>query len=523
MKKIIALLLAVLVVVGMFAGCNQNPTTQKPTKPTAGGDSLEFPYEVDENGNPVYGDLFKDDEVEWWISSNYDINSDMYVFKKLEELIGCKINVKCFDGEQYNIKISTALKASQLPDLCSLTIPYTVYNVYGDQGAFVNLIAPENLAKMPNFKKVMEIPEVIEQAEFYKSEAGGLYGFVRYNTERLVNYGWCYRKDIFEEHGIELWHDDESFLNVLRQLRELYPDSHPLTGASMFSAFNRIVNQHGLNSCTNAYDWEEGEWFIGATHEGYYETMMIFKTAWNEGLLDPDVFTNKTGDITAAIVAGDSFVYNSWIGYLADQNYAGKQIDPNFQVAYGPQVGDQKADQLPLVSATSCVINAQSDCIDACLAIWNAMYADEGRILTVGEEGVTYKMENGKKVYLNADGSVMGNPTIQTLEEQFGLWNSNLYVLSPRDSVYFTFSDVEQEAQEIGSKGGFFPRIPAENIPQEMGKEYYDKADEMYREIEQFCAKFISDENLGRADWEAKSAELQQKYSIVPDILNGNY
>jgi len=132
-------------------------------------------------------------------------------------------------------------------------------------------------------------------------------------------------------------------------------------------------------------------------------------------------------------------------------------------------------------------------------------------------------MENGKKVYLNADGSVMGNPTIQTLEEQFGLWNSNLYVLSPRDSVYFTFSDVEQEAQEIGSKGGFFPRIPAENIPQEMGKEYYDKADEMYREIEQFCAKFISDENLGRADWEAKSAELQQKYSIVPDILNGNY
>ena len=522
MKKIIALLLAVLVVVGMFAGCNQNPTTQKPTKPTGGdGDSLEFPYEVDENGNPVYGDLFKDDEVEWWVSSNYDLNSDMYVFKKLEELVGCQINVKRFDSEQYQIQVGTALKTSQLPDICYLPMGYTVFNVYGDQGALVDLIAPENLAKMPNLKKVLDIPEAAEQIEFYKSEAGGLYCFPRYNTERLVNFGWCYRKDVFEKHGIELWHDDESMLEVLRELKRLYPNSYPLTGASMFSIFNRVVNQHGLNSCTQAYDWDNEEWFIGATHEGFYETLNFYKTAWNEGLVDPDMFTNKTGDITAAIVAGDSFVYNSWIGYMADQNYAGKQIDSNFQVSYGPQIGDQKADQLPLVSATGVIINAQSDCVDACLAIWNAIYADEGRLTTVGEEGVTYKMVDGKKVYLNADGSEMNYATIQTLEEQFGLWN--FYMLAPRDSVYFTYTDVEQEAQEIGSKGGFFPRVPAANVPQEMGEEYYEKADEMHREIEQFCAKFITDENYTRATWEAKCKEWTDNYGIVIDILNGNY
>ena len=88
MKKIIALLLATLMVVGMFTGCGP-ASTNKPggTANNYQGGELEFPYEVDENGDPVYGDLFANDTIDWWISSNYHMDSNTWIFKKSEEVL----------------------------------------------------------------------------------------------------------------------------------------------------------------------------------------------------------------------------------------------------------------------------------------------------------------------------------------------------------------------------------------------------------------------------------------------------
>lgn len=525
MKKIIALLLATLMVVGMFTGCGPASTNNPGgTANNYQGGELEFPYEVDENGDPVYGDLFANDTIDWWISSNYHMDSNTWIFKKIEEVVGCKINVTRYDPETYHTKLNAKLNTNDLPDICQLDTGYNVYNIWGDQGAFVNLLDMENLAKMPNVKAVLDIPEVKEQMEFYKSDLGALYGFVRYNTERAVNHGWHYREDIFEKHGIEMWTDSESFLNVLRQLKKLYPDSYPLTGSSMNDVFTRVVNQYGSNSLRGAYDWDTGKWYLGAATEGAYEMLMVFQTAWNEDLVDPDIFQNKTGDITTNIVNGTSFVYNSWIGYMAEQNYAGKQVDPNFQVSYAPQIGPEAgkcyANQLPLVTDSKVIINAQSDCVDACLAAMNFLYADEGYAVTTGEEGVTFKMVDGKKVYLKADGSDMNLPTIQTLEEEFGLWNTGLYFLASRDSVYFTFSAEEEEAQTLGCRDGFNRRAPATSIPSDVPLEWHDSADALDMDITEFFAEFVT-QNLSKADWEARCNMWNTKYGSYIDVLNG--
>lgn len=518
MKKILAFMLAVLAIVGVFAGCG-------PTSTGGGGGTngpAEAPYDVDENGQFVYGDTFKDVTVEWWVSSNYELNSDMYLFKKLEEVVGCKINLTCYDSETYATKLNTALNTNNLPDMCSMSVGHTVYNKYGDQGAFVNLLGDYAVNRMPNLKKnVFDNEDAALLLESYKSEKGAIYGMPRFNTERLVNFGWMYREDIFKKHGIEMWTDSESFLNVLRQLKQLYPESYPLTGASMASVFNRAMNCYGVNSVNLAYDWDKREWFNGAASEAYYEMMSVFQTAWNEKLIDPDMFTNKVGDIDAAITTDSSFVYNSWIGRMAVQNPAGKDINPDFQVSYAPHIGNGVADQLPIISDTGVVINATSDSVDACLAIWDYMYSEEGTYAcTVGEEGVTYDMVDGKRVYKNADGTEMVNPTIQTLEEQHGLWNHHIYPTASRDSVYFTFTEEEAKAQEIGSKGGFLLRTPQINVPQEYGTEYYDLADGLINEINQFSAKFVSD-NYSKEKWQEQCQTWETKYGRLFDILNG--
>lgn len=520
MKKLIALMLAALAVVGIFAGCA--PTS------TGGNNNLDLdedaPYEVDENGNFIYGDTFKDVTVDWWVASNYDLNSDMYIFKKIEEVVGCKINLTCYDSETYATKINAALNTNSLPDICSLNLDMSVYNVYGEQGAFVNLLDEAVLSRMPNLKKnVLDIPETASALEKMKSSSGALYGLPRYNTERTVNHGWMYRKDIFEKHGIEMWTDSESFLNVLRQLKKLYPNSYPLTGASMDAVFSRVMYSYGVNDTVLAYDWDKNEWFLGASTDAYYEMLSVFRTAWEEGLVDPDIFTNKVNDIDAAIINGTSFVFNSWIGRMADQNPAGKDVDPDFQVSYAPHIGNGVGNQLTLLSNTNVLINAQSPNVEACLAIWNYLYSDEGAYaVTVGEEGVTYDLDaDGNKVYKNEDGTEMIKPTIQTLEEQYGLWNSQLYPLASRESVYFTYSAEEAEAQEIGSKGGLLAGPPQVAVPEEYGEEYYDMAHNLTMDIKQFSTKFVT-EGYTREQWQAEIQKWMSKYGKAFDILNGN-
>ena len=493
--------------------------------PSIGG-GVEAPYDVDINGQFVYGNYFEDVTIDWWISSNYEISSDMYIFTKLEEKIGCKFNIRCYSPEDYKIKINTALNTNSLPEICAMTTDHNVYNIYGEQGAFVNLLDEYALNRMPNFQQnVLDYYDATLQIERLMSSSGALYAFPRYNTERLVNYGWMYRQDIFEKHGIAMWYDSESFLNVLRQLKTLYPESYPLTGASMPDVFNRLIASFGVNSTTTAYDWDMSEWYLAFTDQGFYNMLTVFKTAWEEGLIDPDIFNNKVNNIDEAIINGTSFVYNSWIGRMNIQNTYGQTYDPSFQVSYAPHIGNGMGMELPLVSSTNVVINAQSSPIeiDACLAIWDYLYSAEGvYATTVGEVGVTHKVVNGQIVYLNVDGSVMENATIQTLEEQYGMFNTALYVLPCQDSVYFTYTPEESEAQIIGSWYGLVQSAPIPSIPEDYAEEYYDLLHTLQQDVALYCRQFIV-YGYSQADWHSQFAMWNSKYERLFDILNGNY
>ena len=517
MKKILALMLATLMVAGLFAGCNN--TSDAPTLPTNAQGEIVAPYEVDENGNFIYGDIFKGTTIDWWIASDTDLN-DSWFFKKLEEKFGFDLNLTCYDSATYSVKINTAVQTNQMPDIANMAVDYSVFNLYGDQGAFVNLIAPENLVKMPNLKKILEKDDAKDMVQYYVSGNGALYSLPMYHTNREVNFGWMYREDIFEKHGIEMWTDNESFLNVLRQLKQLYPNSYPLTGATMGTVFSRVMNSHGANSLLRAYDWDSDKWYLGAATEGYYEMMKVFQTAWNENLMDPDIFSNSTNDIHEAILNDQSFVYNSWIGYISTQNINGKAKDPNFQVSYAPHIGNGKGETLSQFSVSGTVINAQSINVDACIAIFDYLYSDEGRdLITLGEEGVTYKMEDGKRVYLNKDGSVMENPAIETLQTEFGMFVASVYHVMNPECVYFNYTPEEQEAQEIGQAGGLHEIAPAPVVPGDYADEYNDLITLMDKDITEYCQKFIRD-NHSKEDWQAKCAEWEKKYGRVFEILN---
>lgn len=523
MKKLIALLLVMIMAMGIFAGCNNTSTIPPLDLDTA------LPYEMDENGK-VLDDYFDGVEIEWWFSSTYGLKDSMYLFQKLEEVIGCDIKVVCYSGEEYRVKLNAALNSNKLPNMCAMLAQHPVYNMYGDLGSFVNLLDEATLSRMPNFKKqILDNPECQEQLKFYMSEAGGLYGMVRYDTERTVNFGWMYREDIFKKHNIEMWTDSESFLAVARQLKQLYPESYPVGGASMESVFNRVCCNYGFNSTTKAYDWDTKTWYLGATDEGFYEMMKLFQTLYDEALLDPDCFNNGTNHLDEGVFKNESFMFNSWIGRMSVENtYAQTSphmVDEGFHMAYAPHIGNGVGDKLGKLGMNGTVINAQKDPkeVEACMAIYNYLYSEEGiRVMTMGEEGVTYDTVDGVRVYKNPDGSVMANPTIQTLEEKYGLWNGSTYVMASKESPYFTYTPEEAEAQVIGVKNGSLQGAPVVSVAQQYANLYNDLSTDLETEIKAYCQKFIRDGHT-REQWLQQCAEWEKNYGDLFKILNGTY
>ena len=140
----------------------------------------------------------------------------------------------------------------------------------------------------------------------------------------------------------------------------------------------------------------------------------------------------------------------------------------------------------------------------------------------MGEEGVTFDTVDGVRVYKNLNGSVMANPTIQTLEEQYGLWNGSSYVLASKDSPYFTFTPEEQEAQTLGIKNGTMTPAPALTIDQDYADDYNDMNNQLVNEIKQYCQKFIKD-GYTKEQWQQQCAKWQEDYKDLFAILNGTY
>lgn len=159
MKKLFALLLAVIMIVSVFSACNNqnNPTEPASDTPnfssndTPSGD--DQPSRADLKNSEVYPLDVKDDLVFDVIAYADDVpTNDFYVAKLWEEITGVKINFLDWTEEQYGI----ALRDNDLPDACFRNYGLTKAGAYemGQAGKLVNFA--DYLDIMPNLAKFLE-------------------------------------------------------------------------------------------------------------------------------------------------------------------------------------------------------------------------------------------------------------------------------------------------------------------------------------------------------------------------------
>jgi len=528
-KKLMTIVLALTLVASMLAACSGNGNSggnsggvapaQSPSPSSAGGnDGGEAANPYGDTGGLTLPLVDKPTTLTWMLVSENPVNDKMIV-KEIEKRTGIKLDIQNYSSATYQDKLRMTLASGKLPDIFHGLKPAELKKI-GQQNA---VVAINDYADMlPNFKKLYidENPSVIAS---HGDQNGKLYSWPIYNMNRDVNHGMMFRKDIFDKHGISEWTNTDEFYDALKKLKEQYPDSYPMASKTKEYIFRDLAYGWGLGSASYPayYDESEKLWKFASTQPEHKEMLDFLKKLYDEKLLDPEFLTDTPDSWTSKMTTGKSFVTWDWIGRL-DLFY--NQIsaeNPDYDMRYANPIGPtSNIRSLAKIDTNFGITVANNKNKEAALKLLDYLTSPSGAALvTLGVEGETFNFdENGKPVYPElADVPLVD---IKVLEDRYGLWLEGMYLAPDRRSVYYNFSEKEQEAQDkIVSANKFEPMDPELNLTDEEIAIVAEYQVAMEKAANEFNAKYVLNKAYGEKEWTEwlKTAEKlgESKYMEV--------
>ncbi len=513
MKRIIKFLTAILsvtMILSMFSGCTQNNekyelATKEELDPAIIGDYSTLKLPID--------DTFTEISV-LHASDNTNLN-DSFFINELRRRTGINVNVIAVPSSTIGEKAKILMSANeQMPDIMT-ELGVNLTNDFGNQGAFEEIL--QHIDELPNFKKIFydeaEKYDTKDKIKNFLNGEGKLFMFPRYNISRKVNHGFLYRKDIFDKHGIKMWTTTEEFLDVLRQLKKLYPSSTPFVSKKGTDLFGDIAINYGLDTMTGFrpyYNEDEKVWKMSCTDPKFKDVLDLVKTMFDEGLIDPEFITATQPAWTAKMTQAEkAFVTWDWIGRLDMFKEQTLETVPSYDLRYAEPL-EGKVLTLTNVLTGSSVKKGKNSML--ALKLLDYLISDSGAILsTLGIEGVTFNYnEKGKADYIGFDeGKVIG---ITDLEAKYGLCGPVSVRYDDR-CIYYNYTEKEQEAQDLmtSKEDGFWPEDPSLTFNEEENKVVEKYMTSLEKAAREFATKYVLNGNQSWEEWLKKAETLGAK------------
>lgn len=398
MHKILALTLALVLCLGILAGCNTEPTetTQGTTASTQGTTSGT----EGTTGAPAYS--FEGKTLD--VICGHDING-LPLDGFIEEAIG--LDVK-WTPRGTDEQIQAMMTDKVTPSLLFGYGPDYGHEM-GRYGAFVNLY--DWYDEMPNFFARYEAyGDEIKQ--LYETAEGELYSAPVFLNGDVQHYGWYYREDIFAKLNLSAPTNWQEFLDVCAALKAEYPDCYPFTMRNMtasISGLYEFAQQFGVDyrNTNPALNYETGTWYNPYTTDEARNMLKMIRSLIDLGYMDVAALANTTDMWVADLSSGKSFITHDKAFQLTNLEKAGKEMDENFSLSWWHNLPLVESDLPYQCRASRDYMYSWSittKCADVELAVhyldW--MYSDEGSlILSWGKEGESYGIdENGNKYFL---------------------------------------------------------------------------------------------------------------------------
>ena len=498
MKKILNLFLIFVITASCFAGCGdssaENTLFNEETVSKLGDlGGLELPL------------ADKPTTIEWSVTTDHENFNSSWVAEKLREATGLDVQFRVVPAATVKDKLSVWIASKDLPDIIGQGMEKAVSDDLAVQGGIVAV--EDFIDVLPNFKKTFVDNE--KNNWIFKSYAapdGKLYGFYGYDWNRDVNHGVLYRKDIFEKHNIPMWNGPDEFYSALKKLKQQYPSSTPFTSKNKDELFGKLATSWGTKAFEPYYDEADSTWKYSDTDPKFKNMLDYMKKLYDEKLLDPEFLTLTQAAWASKMTQADkAFVTWDWIGRL-DTFVQQAAAVPGYDLRYGNPIGPNQtvteADQLCWARYVAKNENAETSfkLLDFVLSPAGA------ELLTMGIPGETYELDDkGMAKYIEYTYSDAENtPNMSKLLQKYGMYTQGLYLKFDRRSVYFNFTEREQEAQNYAKDPAHLDPIDPSVVftaeEQKKVNEYRTQLDKAGRE---FTSKYILSNETGDAAWNA--------------------
>ncbi len=517
--RVIALCLVLAVGISLFAGCGNEvindvgtmtPEEIEAFEAKAGG--LKLPF--DDKGT----------EIKIFISGSNENLTDSVAIKEASRRTGLKISMNVVPAAAVGDKAKVIVASkTDLPDIFMAGLDFDTINDLAMQGAFAAV--NDYLDDMPNFTDLyitrMEELGTEKVMKGYIAPDNKLYQIPSYGINRDVNHGMLYRKDIFDKHGLTMWDGPDSFYATAKKLKELYPESSPLTAKTGVAFFEQLLQSWGIPNWPELfYDYEKQTWNYAAIDPRFKEMLDYFKRMYDEKLIDAEFLTLTQAAWTAKMTQADkAFLTFDWIGRLDMFREQAEKVVPGYDLRYGRPVGPvQKVVTINPISS-GCAITKNDNSRFSMMLIDYMLSEGGAELMTCGIEGVTFNWnEDGTKAeYIGfEEGKAI---SLADLETKYGMCSYLTKRYDPR-CFYFNYTEREQEAQDMMNNmpgGGYLKENPVLNYTQEELDVISQKDPNLQKAAEEFATKYILTDETGDAAW---SAFLQKMNNLgVQDVI----
>lgn len=424
---IMALLLAVLTAACSGGNANQaggKTGSESPPANTQGngqGDNRSSESELDytfgedqtfRSNEPItYSLLYSDHE-------GYPYQAGWRLWSAIQEQSNVSFDLTITSRTEYENQKSLLVNSGDAPFI----IPKTY-----DESAFVptgQIVAISDWVQyMPNYMKAVKDWGMEDDLKAKLRQDGKYYVLPGLWEIPGGGYSYMIRKDVFEAAGVDVtgqeanWtYEDfyEAMVRVKAHTGAKYVFSDRFKGES---TLNIAAVQYGVTggwglSNGLGFDHEKQQFYFANASDNFKSYVGYFNKLLNEGIMDPESFTQDDDTAIAKFAKGDTFVMNANYQNLSDMK--SKMEDPNAELYMivqpgGPmgklQIETSRLENGIMISQNALEELGEEGFIKMLRFVDWLWYSNEGQTLVLwGVEGETYTKD--------ADGTIVLNPDI---------------------------------------------------------------------------------------------------------------
>ncbi|WP_066719422.1 extracellular solute-binding protein [Clostridium sp. Marseille-P299] len=403
MKKLVALLLTLAMVVSLFTACSKG----KDSIDTGSKDSSKGTTNGSDNQDPVKIKIYYSD------NATLPFKEDWLTVTEAEKRFNVDFEFEVIPIADYATKVSLALNTgNNTPDVILYQSTKGENASLALNGALVPISDYSDLT--PNFNAYVEKFGLTDAINSLNLADGKRYYLPSLFDIPFYDGGLILREDFLTTEGLAAPKTYDDLYKILKAYKEKNPDSYPLTILAgprvlyrmTMPAFGVSLGKNGASG-TNTLSWnyEKGEYFTGAISDGYKQYISYLAKLYAEGLLDPEMADPIDGDAwSQKLASGKSiatYAYYDQIGGVT----AASEIDGFKLQMYPALEGPAGAHHQPKSRTGSGIMfpaatAERKDFERVVKTIDEVFFSEEGaKLWCLGVEGVTYTEENGKITY----------------------------------------------------------------------------------------------------------------------------